>query len=429
LTFFTNFWYTTYVFKQNSRRITMKKTLLLSVVASTMIMAGGDIAPVEPVVEAPVAASAWNFAGQAVVFYETRDNNVSDVFDQASSAAQAGIRLSAVNNDVFAGIGAGVAVNGLTTLNLENFLVSDVMQGTGNGDTDDMPDGGWISEAYLTYGMGNTSIKAGRQTLPKALFPFAYSENWNVFANTYDAVLVVNSDIADTTLVYAWVAGANQNGYGAANNITDFNSLNDSDGVHMLTAQNKSIDGLTLTGSWYYGADMFANDDANILWGDAQFAVAGVSVGLQGGTIMGDAVVNGSDTEAFGAQAGYDFGMFDTSVAYSYVNDGDAGMFNMGGQQTALYTQMVINEDAIAFDNDTFVVRAGVDALGGKFGAAYGMTSDNSVAGLDYNEFDLTYTTNVFDSVDVTAAYVNMDNDNVLETEENLVRFVARYNF
>ncbi len=35
----------------------MKKTLLLSVVASTMIMAGGDIAPVEPVVEAPVEVS------------------------------------------------------------------------------------------------------------------------------------------------------------------------------------------------------------------------------------------------------------------------------------------------------------------------------------------------------------------------------------
>jgi len=34
----------------------MKKTLLLSVLASTMIMAGGDIAPVEPVVETPVAA-------------------------------------------------------------------------------------------------------------------------------------------------------------------------------------------------------------------------------------------------------------------------------------------------------------------------------------------------------------------------------------
>ncbi len=85
------------------------------------------------------------------------------------------------------------------------------MQLTGNpvpgNDIDDITDGGWIGEAYLTYGIGNTSIKAGRQTLPKSLSPFAYSENWNVFENTFDALLIVNTDISNTTLVGAWVAG------------------------------------------------------------------------------------------------------------------------------------------------------------------------------------------------------------------------------
>jgi hypothetical protein len=57
---------------------TMKKTLLLSVVASTMIMAGGDITPVEPVVEAPVApvakaTSGWDFKGQAAAYTQTLD--------------------------------------------------------------------------------------------------------------------------------------------------------------------------------------------------------------------------------------------------------------------------------------------------------------------------------------------------------------------
>ncbi len=54
----------------------MKKTLLLSVVASTMIMAGGDIAPVEPVVVAE-EVSAWNFSGQAVAYYQTTDGSWS----------------------------------------------------------------------------------------------------------------------------------------------------------------------------------------------------------------------------------------------------------------------------------------------------------------------------------------------------------------
>ncbi|HSR73971.1 MAG TPA: hypothetical protein VLL31_03940, partial [Sulfurovum sp.] len=137
----------------------MKKTLLLSVVASTMIMAGGDIAPVEPVVEAPAAASGWEFGGNAVVYYQTSDDGANlsglrfdevtgDLFDQEQSAADAGIQLRATNKDVFAGIGAGFAVNGLSTLNLENTIVSNVPQGTGNvdalglgNDIDDLTDG------------------------------------------------------------------------------------------------------------------------------------------------------------------------------------------------------------------------------------------------------------------------------------------------
>jgi hypothetical protein len=92
----------------------MKKTLLLSVVASTMIMAGGDIAPVEPVVEAPaVEAAGWEFGGNAVVYYQTADKWYGDysLFDQEASAADAGIQLRATNSDVFAGVGMGFAVN------------------------------------------------------------------------------------------------------------------------------------------------------------------------------------------------------------------------------------------------------------------------------------------------------------------------------
>ena len=82
----------------------MKKTVLLSVVASTMIMAGGDIAPVAAPV-APVEVSGWDFSGQAAVYYQTIGAGDFDLFEQDASAADAGIQLKAVNKDVFAGIG------------------------------------------------------------------------------------------------------------------------------------------------------------------------------------------------------------------------------------------------------------------------------------------------------------------------------------
>ena len=411
----------------------MKKTLLLSVVASTMIMAGGDIAPVEPVVETPApVATGWDFSGQGVVYYQTRDSQANDLFKQKASRANVGLQFRAVNKDLIGGLGMGLELSGLGTLGLEKDVVSGVMQ-TG----DDSLNSAAFTQAYLTYGFGNTSIKLGRQQLPKALSPFAFSEGWNVFKNTFGAALVVNTDITDTTLVYAWVKDANMNGVhglvggvgtGHVVNLGDFNQLNGSDGVHMLTAQNKSVENLTLTGSYYYAPNMIGADDLHILWADAKYNAGSFNVALQGGTVKSDAL---NDTVAFGAKAGGNFGMFDASVAYSHVDDGDAGVFNVGGLKTPLYTQMILNQCAIKSDNDTVVVRAGTKALGGKIGLAYGYTKNNVTDGKDYKELDLTYKTKVFnDSTTVFAGYVYTQQDGVNgDDAQNLIRVWGRYNF
>jgi len=415
----------------------MKKTLLLSVVASTMMMAGGDIAPVvvAPVVE---EVSGWDFSGQAVVYYQTRDSADVNLFEQEGAAADAGIQLRAINKDVFAGIGMGFEVNGLSTLNLENAVVDNVMQGVGNiaalgNDIDDVTDGGWVSQAYLTYGFGNTSLKLGRQELPKALSPFAFSEHWNVFANTFDAVLIVNTDISNTTLVGAWVAGANHNGYGAGNNLTDFNSVNDDDGIYMLTAQNKSIDGLTLTGTGYFAAGQGNADDTTILWGDAKYNAGSFNVAGQVGTIMSDDLDD--DAVAFGAKIGTNLGMFNASVAYSSTDE-NAAFKNKGGVKTPLYTQMILNQGVIMHDADYIKAAAGVKALGGKFGIAYGYAinnnDDDTLNRLDNNpyELDVTYKTKVFnDSTTLFAGYVLTDADIDGVDSRNLLRFWGRYNF
>jgi len=409
----------------------MKKLLILSAAASAVLMAGGDIAPVQPaVVPAPApVASGWDFSGQAVVYYQTNDAGDNDLFDQEASAADFGLQLRAVNKDVFAGIGAGVEVSGLSTLNLENWMVSNTPQGTGGSDLDGLTDGGWISQMYLTYGIGNTTLKLGRQELPKALSPFAFSEGWNVFKNTYDAALVVNTDIANTTIVGAWVAGANHNGFGAATDMTDFNSVNDDDGIYLLTVQNKSFEGLTLTGSYYYAAEYVGDEDANILWGDANYKFSDYCVAGQVGTIMSDGF--NDDTIAWGLKAGGHFGMFDASLAYSSVDDGGVGLFNVGGVKTPLYTQMILNQAAIRYDSDTFVVRAGLKALGGKFGLAYNYsdTNDASVFGDDYTELDFTYKTKAFnDTTTLFAGYIFRDADK-WDDSQNILRFWARYNF
>jgi len=240
--------------------------------------------------------------------------------------------------------------------------------------------------------------------------------------------------------------------------MTDFNSVNDNDGIYMLTVQNKSVEGLTLTGTYYYAAD-FANnngvtagtEDAHILWGDINYAFSDYVVAGQVGTIMDDDFdkYNQDDVVAFGLKAGGNFGMFDASLAYSNVNDGGVaipkttpkGLFNVGGVKTPLYTQMILNQGVIRSDNDTFVARAGLKALGGKFGLAYDYTTDNSAADNDYQELDLTYKTKVFnDSTTLFAGYIMRNWDKNVDKHghvaatggddtDNVLRFWAKYNF
>ncbi len=441
----------------------MKKTLLLSVVASTMIMAGGDIAPVEPVVEAPAPvaeASGWDFGGQLVAFTMSVDKfGEESLFSKGTTYAAIGAQLRAVNKDLFAGIGAGVEVSAIeqssdltnipaaTPTNPNNFAFPFF----GGGDA--QVQSAALTQAYLTYGFGNTAIKIGRQTLPKSLSPFAFSEGWQMFKNTMEAALVVNTDIPNTTLVYAAVGRTNSS-IGRLDNFEDMGTrwgLSDTvrfDIVHMLTAQNKSIDGLTLTGTYYYAP--FAHDTslgANIVWGDAKYKASGFSLALQGGLLTADGL---EDTTAFGAKVGTSFAGINASVAYSSAN-GPLRISNLAtfqsvlpnvGIKSPLYTQMVLNNIGVhqAQDADYIKIAASTKALGGTFGLAYGQTLDNrnvedgttiNAYGENPVEVDVTYKTKITENTTLFAAYVYVDRDDTANVEDsnNFLRFWARYNF
>ena len=260
------------------------------------------------------------------------------------------------------------------------------------------------------------------QELPKSLSPFAYSEDWNVFKNTFDAALVVNTDIPDTVLVGAWVRDANHNHYGS--NMGDFYKLNGNDGVWMLTAQNKSIDNLTLTGSFYY-----ANNWANILWLDAQYNAGVVNIGLQGGSIMPD---GGDDTNAFGAKVSTKlFDILNTSLAYSYINDSAGGIFNVGGNGSVLYTDM-LSDEQYPFQrryNNIFVVRADADVLNGNLGAAYSYEDAKYSPNETIKEFNLYYSTKIANNVDLSAIYGYLEPNSMSPDTLNTIRLIGRYNF
>ncbi len=420
----------------------MKKALLLSVIASTMIMAGGDIAPVEPVVEVEAPApSGWTFTGQGVVYYQTADElgagvDARSLTDQESSSANAGVSLKAENKDIIGGFGAGVKLVGVGTLGLEEDVVSNVMQSADGG-----LNGGAITELYLTYGIGNTMIKVGRQTLPKALSPLAFSESWNVFENTFEAALIVNSDIPNTTLVGAYVRGHNTH-----TDLNDFNAgLLGDDGAFMLTAAY--ADAFNVTGSAYYLPD-FGNsgEDLIALWVDAGFNVSDFNIGVQGGYYTTDAFASHEDTYAVGAKFGANFDPVTVGAAVTWVNDGGRGVINLANPyaqnevnevfgDNALYTTSMLGSNALFnFVDATTVSLNGSMALPVGTLIAFADYSDiGSYSPLgegNFYEGALAYNV-VLGDLDLTAGVVHQSiNPDVGSDQTNtLIRAVARYNF
>ncbi|SHO80457.1 hypothetical protein MNB_SV-15-1175 [hydrothermal vent metagenome] len=477
----------------------MKKLLLLSIAASAVLFAGGDIKEVvvpeeTPVVPCPTSNLKWY--GQTVLYYQTQENinAVSDneLFDGDVSKANAGIKLGVTGSNLLdTGLGFGVEVVALGSLGLEkdgdtiavpapagfvdggadgivNDYVSDTMQRA--DETGNDLNGGELTQAYLTYTAGNTTAKVGRMYLPKSLSPFAFSEKWNVFSNSFEAALLINSDLPDTTLVGAWVARAN-----GINNLGAWNDMGaNNNGIFMLTAQNKSVAGLTLTGTVYYGSEAgvilagnTVGEDLVALWADAKFStkVAGntINIGVQGGTIDTGA----SDTTiAYGVKAGGKFaipafGNVALCAAYTGVDlqnslngvvDAGVSVQNLGtGVKTPLYTQMVGNQNYISgFNSDngeanTYMVKASatydLPALGNvSFAVAYSGTEIVSPKAVptvntnDFNELDVIAKTKLGDAT-VLAAYVNQTQDDSLagvatnEIDTDIVRVWAKWDF
>ena len=126
----------------------MRKSVMLSVVASTMVMAGGSIAPVEPVVEAPVVVeeeSTGKVSGQLRAFYIDRTYSGS-VENNRNSLAFGG--WIGYETAVWNGLSAGVKFYAIEGANIH-----DSPRTSANYDPslygDDFDNYGFIGEAYL----------------------------------------------------------------------------------------------------------------------------------------------------------------------------------------------------------------------------------------------------------------------------------------
>ncbi|WP_345979444.1 hypothetical protein [Sulfurimonas sp. HSL3-2] len=420
-----------------------------------------------------VGASAFavdnvKISGDAQVFYNTNDMTPSytntvgtgagtgtsgNLFDKENSAADAALHLNVsadlAKNDLVS-VSAGAGFTALSTLGLENNFVSNVWGGShtasnlgtnGSNYPAKVDTNSWFNEAWIAISAGNTTAKVGRMELDT---PLAFTETWSVEKNTFEAAVLINTDLPDTTLVGAYVGNGNgTETFGAAGNADSVSSLNlavgavvnsngrfetyGENGAYAAGIINNSIKPLTVQ-AWYYDVSKLAQ----AYWLQADVSMEGILAGAQYSGINLEkgssfAVANGItkdiDNDVYALMLGYEMkDMFTAKVSYSSVGKeelaGLAAGFNTATSSGAskLYTEAwwsygyVVRADTKAYN---VTVEVPVKDIA-DFGVYYTNTDSGKNGGAtdraDMTEVTLTASRS-FGPLDASLVYSNIKAD------------------
>ncbi|MBN2870445.1 MAG: OprD family outer membrane porin [Campylobacterales bacterium] len=382
--------------------------------------------------------------GEAKVWYQTSEfmNDNRDMFDHdTNSLANTSLMLGATM-DLAPSLSMGASAYALSTLGLENNLVGDVPSnkvdaGTGvPSGAKVVDDQAWMRELWLAYTVGKTTAKIGRQELNT---PLAFTEKWNVVDNTFDAIVLLNNDLPDTTLVGAWVGkhnGIAQTGSSTVNHNGTFETFGPS-GAYAFAAVNKSIPNTTVQ-AWYYNV----LDAADAYWLQADAKVMDmVTLGAQFAN-MDPKAAGTEDTSIWAVKAAVDVAGVNLYGAYSSADD-SATVVNFSnvstGDKSMIYTAL----GSIYMDGE-FTTRSGTDAWkigastkmvpGVTLSASYGESeTDNAPTSLkdERNAWDVVASGKV-GPVGLTGIYTNYQIENAAgtkTTDTDTLRIIASLKF
>ncbi len=399
----------------------MRQYLALSIVASTLLMAGGDIAPVEPIVAEEAAEVDYGEVfGQFRTYYI--DRTYSGIVNNNRNSLATGGYIGYKSPD-FNGFTAAVAAYGVY-----GFNIHDVDSDSGDTQSYDPAlmgrDGdnyAFIGQAYLNYALENTNIKVGRQRLDT---PLAGADDARVLPNLFEAAVLTNTDIEDTTLTLAHITrettGTFSNiyddgyglgfasGYGAGTTLAqsgdfvnvgtvalgynDFNSDgstdNSTDGITAAAVTYTGFDGLTLQ-AW----DYYAHDILNAVYLQADYGwrcllnenvKMNASAQYIGQSDVGSSLAGNVDSDYWGVKLGAASGALSAYVAYSQTGESDGttsgGIITPWGGMPA-FTQGMVTRHQFFSDTDSWKV-AGTYKLNELLGT-------DVKASVFYTEFDI----------------------------------------
>jgi len=324
------------------------------------------------------AISNVKVAGNAKLYYNTttntNENGIAGGADQGlfgvrNSAGQAALHLG-LSADLTKGISAGGSVTALSSLGLQGQLVGNTWEQAGNGTTDSYI----VNTAWLAGTYGKTTGKIGRMKLDT---PLVFSQSWSIVSNTFEAAVLVNQNIPDTTLVGAYVgasngytANATVAGNGLAGQIQGLNGTGSNstfsqfyNGAYAIGAINNSFKPLTVQG-WFYDAPQYVQD----WWLQADMKMMGVILGAQY-TGINYTVGNNTSNNGYAVKLGYDLkGIATVTGAISQIGKSKIGagagqnLAELGNNISANYSRNQSKLYTEAWWNYGYVTRANTTA-------------------------------------------------------------------
>lgn len=375
-------------------------------------------------------------SGNAKLYYGTQDSDAPDapnLFTKESAYTNFAARLD-LTTDLTKGVSAGVGTQVVTTLGVEHNLVDSVWSnahtvdgstGARFADGKQVDSAMWFDEVWLAGSAFDTTLKIGRQALDT---PLAFTENWGVDKNTFEAGVLINQSIPNTTLVATFIGKSNGSAddrtslrEGGTGNLNDLGataagyvaadgtfSTFGTQGTYAFGLVNNSFKPLTVQ-AWYYDMVDFAQAywlQADVKCGKIPGLLAGVQYANTDldkradiGGITGVIGVDTKDTSAWAAMLGYamkDVATF--KIAYSDVDDeGTLGVANTAtgsiatkGGQSKLYTEMWWNYGYVS-------------AVGAQ---SYALSAETKLASVDfllgYYNADISKESLLFDKEELT---------------------------
>ncbi|CAA6802517.1 MAG: FIG01144323: hypothetical protein [uncultured Sulfurovum sp.] len=318
-------------------------------------------------------------SGQLRTFYIDRSYDGTTVNNRNSLATggNLGFETAAVR-----GLSAGIKFYSTNAIDIHAGPMS-----TRNDDPSLFGDGfasySMLGEAYFNFKGENTNVKIGRQKLDT---PLAGSDDARMLPNLFEAAVVSNTGLEDTTLIGAHVTRESvgtfgnvyttagelslQSGYGLGyksgtnGNFSDVGAIAlgatgaDTLGATVGAVIYKGIDGLTLQAWDYYVHDIL---NAVYLQGDYGFGLGSLKMKVSGQAIsqseVGDKLAEEVDSKYVAAKLGTSIGDLSAYAAYSTTGSNNGSLSN-GGIITPwggipAFTQGMVTRHMFFADTDT----------------------------------------------------------------------------